>query len=157
MSRHLYRHLRRLCAALACGVAIGNAGAAASPVRLSPASDLVVVVSARNPVTALRADQVAAIFLGQAMRFPDGIEAAPLDQRIGSPVRDTFYLRVANKNPALLKAHWSKMVFTGRGQPPGELEDSTAVRRKVADDPSAIGYIERSALDPSVRAVLVVP
>jgi hypothetical protein len=84
------------------------------------------------------------------------VEAAPLDQRIGSAVRDEFYLRIANKTPALLKAYWSKMVFTGRGQPPGELADSAAIRRKVADDPDAIGYIERGALDPSVRAVLVV-
>jgi hypothetical protein len=48
------------------------------------------------------------------------------------------------------------MVFTGRGQPPAELTDSATVRRKVADDPEAIGYIERSALDTSVRPVLVV-
>ena len=143
--------LRRLCAVFIHGavVATGTAHGAGT-------ADLVVVVSARNPLTALRADQVAALFLGPSARFPDGIEAEPLDQRIGSPVRDAFYQRVANKNPALLKAHWSKMVFTGRGQPPGELPDSAAVRRKVADDPNAIGYIERSALDPSVRAVLVV-
>jgi ABC-type phosphate transport system substrate-binding protein len=123
-----------------------------------PASgaDLVVIVSARSPVTTLRADQVAAIFLGQSARFPDGLEAVPFDQRIGSPLRDEFYARVANKSPALLKAHWSKLVFTGRGQPPAEFTDSAGVRRKVADNPDAIGYIERSALDASVRAVLVV-
>ena len=120
------------------------------------AADLVVIVSARNPVATLRADQVAAIFLGQSVRFPDGTEAVPFDLRLGTPMRDEFYARVTNKSPALLKAHWSKMVFTGRGQPPVELQDSTAVRRKVADDPEAIGYIERSALDASVRAVLVV-
>jgi ABC-type phosphate transport system substrate-binding protein len=119
-------------------------------------ADLVVIVSARSPVTALRADQVAAIFLGQSARFPDGGEAVPFDQRLGSALRDTFYSRVTNKTPSLLKAHWSKLVFTGRGQPPAELGDSTAVRRKVADNPEAIGYIERSALDASVRQVLVV-
>jgi ABC-type phosphate transport system substrate-binding protein len=120
------------------------------------AADLVVIVSARNPVATLRADQVAAIFLGQAARFPDGAEAVPYDLRLGAPTRDEFYARVANKTPALLKAHWSKIVFTGRGQPPAELPDSAAVRRKVADDPEAIGYIERSALDASVRPVFVV-
>jgi ABC-type phosphate transport system substrate-binding protein len=120
------------------------------------AAELVVIVSARNPVAALRADQVAAIFLGQSARFPDGTEAVPYDLRIGTPMRDEFYARVTSKTPALLKAHWSKMVFTGRGQPPAELPDSAAVRRKVADDPGAIGYIERGALDGSVHAVLVV-
>lgn len=120
------------------------------------AADLVVIVSARNPVAALRADQVAAIFLGQSVRFPDGVEAVPYDQRLGAAVRDEFYARVTGKTPALVKAYWSKMVFTGRGAPPAELSDSVAVRRRVADDPEAIGYIDRGALDPSVRAVLVV-
>jgi ABC-type phosphate transport system substrate-binding protein len=122
----------------------------------SAAADLVVIVSARSQVAALRPDQVAAIFLGQAARFPDGVEAVPLDLPLGSKLRDEFYERVANKTPALLKAHWSKMVFTGRGQPPGEVMDSGAVRRRVADNPELIGYIERSALDASVRPVLTV-
>lgn len=121
------------------------------------ASDLVVIVSARSQVTALRPDQVAAIFLGQAPRFPDGAEAVPLDQRLGAPLRDVFYARVTGKTPALLKAYWSKMVFTGRGQPPGEAVDSAAVRRKVAENPELVGYIDRGALDASVRAVMMVP
>ncbi len=144
--------LRRACAVLASGILLALAGA--GPARA--ASDLVVIVSARSQVATLRPDQVAALFLGQSLRFPDGTEAVPLDQRVGSALRDEFYQRVANKTPALLKAHWSKMVFTGRGQPPADLPDSAAVRRKVATDPNAIGYIERGALDPSVRAVLVV-
>ena len=123
---------------------------------MAQADDLVVIVSARSPVAALRPDQVAAIFLGQAPRFPDGAVATALDQPIGSPERDGFYLRVAGKTPALLKAHWSKMVFTGRGQPPRELPGSAAVRKAVAEDPGLIGYIEREALDPSVRQVLLV-
>ena len=142
-----YKVFRRLGAALLLGALAGVPAGAA---------DLVVIVSARNPVATLRADQVAAIFLGQSARFPDGAEAVPFDMRLGAALRDEFYARVTNKTPALLKAHWSKMVFTGRGQPPAELPDSAAVRRRVAEDPEAIGYIERSALDTSVHAVLVV-
>lgn len=118
-------------------------------------AELVVIVSARNPLPALTPDQVAAIFLGQAGRFPDGAEVVALDQRLGSNERKLFYAQVTGKTPALLKAHWSKMVFTGRGQPPREAIDSTSVRRMVADNPSMIGYIDRSALDDSVRPVLV--
>jgi ABC-type phosphate transport system substrate-binding protein len=138
--------LRRLCAACALALLARHAGAA----------DLVVIVSAKSPVAALRADQVADIFLGQVGAFPDGAEAIALDQRIGAPLRDEFYARVAAKTPALLKAYWTKMIFTGRGQPPKEAADSSAVRRMVADNPALIGYIDKAALDPSVKAVLVV-
>jgi len=120
------------------------------------AAELVVVVSARSPITALRAEQVADIFLSEATRFPDGGEVVALDLPIGSPLRDDFYLKVANRTPALMKAYWTKRIFTGRGQPPRELPSSQAVRKLVADNPTLIGYIDRSALDASVRPVLVV-
>jgi ABC-type phosphate transport system substrate-binding protein len=133
-------------AALTLGLASAHASA-----------ELVVVVSSRNLAPAMSADQVAAIFLGQSVRFPDGAVAVPVDQRLGADPRQQFYRQVSGKTPALLKAHWSKMVFTGRGQPPREAEGDAAVRRLVGENPSMIGYIERSALDASVRPVLVLP
>ena len=99
--------LLRMMAALVLALAAGSA-----------AAEVVVVVSARSPVASLRAGQVADIFLGQAGRFPDGSEAVPLDLAFGSPLRTEFYAKVAAKTPPLMKAHWSKMIFTGRGHPP---------------------------------------
>lgn len=122
---------------------------------VADAAELVVIVSARAAVTTLRQDQVAGIFLAEASSYPDGNEAVAVDQGIGSPLRDEFYQKVANRSPALMKAYWTKMIFTGRGQPPREAPNSAAVRRLVADNPGMIGYIERAALDPSVRPVLV--
>ena len=123
----------------------------------SAAAEVVVVVSARSPVVSLRAQQVADIFLGQVGRFPDGSEAVALDLAFGSPMRNEFYAKVAAKSPPLMKAHWTKMIFTGRGNPPKEVANSATVRRMVADNPALIGYIEKSALDASVRPVLLVP
>jgi ABC-type phosphate transport system substrate-binding protein len=121
------------------------------------AAEFVVVVSAKNPVAALRAEQVAAIFLSQTGRFPGGEEATALDLPVGSPLRDEFYNKIAARTPALMKAYWTKMVFTGRGQPPRELPNSAAVRRMVADNPAMIAYIDRAALDASVKAIQVTP
>ena len=140
---------RRRLAALLLAACVG-ASAFAS------AAEVVVIVSATSPLAMLRADQVADIFLGQVASFPDGAEAVALDQRIGTPLRDEFYAKVAAKSAPLVKAHWSKMIFTGRGQPPREVGSSSAVRRMVANNPTLIGYIDRAALDPSVKAVLVV-
>ncbi len=142
-----HRILHRILGAVLLPLLLGAAPMASA--------ELVVIVSARSPAQGLSSDQVAAIFLGQAGRFPDGQEVLALDQRIGSQERNQFYQQVTGKTPALLKAHWSKMVFTGRGQPPREAADSASVRRMVAENPSMIGYIDRAALDASVRPVLV--
>ena len=120
------------------------------------AAELVVIVSAKNPIAALRADQVADIFLAQVGHFPDGADAVALDQGVGSPLRNEFYAKVTAKSPALVKAYWAKMIFTGRGQPPKEAPNSATVRKMVADNPALIGYIDKSALDASVKPVLLV-
>lgn len=140
------RCIRTLGVALFASCAIGGAHAA----------ELVVIVSARAPVTSLRAEQVADIFLAEANRFPDGSEAIAVDQNIGSALRDEFYDKVVHRTPALMKAYWTKMIFTGRAQPPREAAGNAAVRKLVAENPGMIGYIEKSALDPSVKPVLVV-
>lgn len=134
-----------LAALLWCGVAGAQA------------ADFVVIVSAKSPLSSMRAEQVAAIFLAQTGRFPGGEEAQALDLPLGSALRDDFYRSIAARSPALMKAHWSKMVFTGRGHPPRELPNSAAVRRMVADNPALIAYIDKSALDSSVKAIQVTP
>ena len=119
------------------------------------AGELVVIVSARNPVVALRPEQVADIFLAQNGRFPNGGTAVAVDQMLGAGSRDEFYNKVASKSPSLVKAYWTKMVFTGRGQPPKEASGNEAVRKLIAGNPEMIGYIDRDALDDSVKAILV--
>jgi len=117
-------------------------------------AEVVVIVSARNPVKALSGEQAADLFLGKAVEFPNGQHAVPIDQSEGSPVRNSFYLKSSGKAPAQMKAYWARMLFTGQGQPPVEAGDSEAIKRLVAENPNLVGYIDRSALDPSVRAVL---
>lgn len=67
-------------------------------------------------------------------------------------------LGLANAARALdvtqIKIHWSKIIFMGRGTPPTALPDSMAVKRRVAEDPHAIGYIDQSQVDDSVRVLL---
>lgn len=129
---------------------------AASLCQAAHASELVVIVSVKNPVASLRPEQVADIFLGQVASLPGGAEVAAVDHVIGSPERDEFYLKVTSKTRPLVKAYWTKMIFTGRGQPPKEIAGSAAIRKLVADNPGLIGYIDRSALDPSVKMVMLV-
>ena len=121
----------------------------------TPAGELAVIVSAKNPVVALRIDQVADIFLAQTQHFPGGGAAVAIDQAIGAGVRDEFYQRVASKSPALVKAYWTKMVFTGRANPPQEALGNEAVKKLIAANPERIGYIDRGAIDDSVKIVLV--
>lgn len=118
-------------------------------------AEVVAVVSARSPVTALSEHQLADIFLGKLNRFPNGELAVPIDQTEGSAARQEFYERYAGKSAAQVKAHWAKIIFTGRGQPPVSVSGPAEVKKRLVEDPNAIGYIDRAAVDDSVRILPV--
>lgn len=118
-------------------------------------AQVVAVVSTQNPVSTLKKEQIADIFLGNTSRFPDGSKAVPIDQTEGSAVRDEFYLKFSGKSPAQIKAHWSKIIFTGRGEPPREVSNSAQVKKRIASHPHDIGYIDQSDVDDSVKVLIV--
>lgn len=126
---------------------------ASLPCAGAAAESVVPVVSAKSHVRDLNADQVADIFLGKTSRFPDGTEAVPIDQSEESPARDKFYARFTGKSPAQLKAYWSKLIFTGRGQPPRQVASSAEAKKLVARNPNAIAYIDAKLVDDTVRVV----
>lgn len=117
-------------------------------------ADVVVVVSAKSSITSLTAEQTARIFLGKADTFPNDDNAFPIDQAEGSAIRDEFYSKVVHKNSSQLTAYWAKVIFTGDDRPPKLLEGNVAVRKALANNPNAIGYIDKNAVDSSVRVVL---
>ena len=117
-------------------------------------AEVVVVVSANSAVKSLTAEQTTKIFLGKVATFPSGITVYPIDQPEGSAIRDEFYSKVVRKSASQLTAYWAKIIFTGDGRPPKMLADNLAVRKAVAGNPNAIGYIDKSAVNRSVRVVL---
>jgi ABC-type phosphate transport system substrate-binding protein len=120
---------------------------------VSSKADVVAVVSSKSAITALSKSQVADIFLGKVSRFPDGLLAVPIDQAAGSVERNEFYTKVADRSPAQISAYWSKILFTGRGKPPTEVSNDFEMKKRIAANPSAIGYINAELVDGSVRVL----
>ncbi len=116
-------------------------------------AEMVVVVSASNPLEQVSQAQLVNIFLGRSSYFGEQRRATPVDQLEGNPIREEFYEQMLGWSAAQLKAHWSKVIFTGRGKPPRQLADDAAVKRRIAGDTTAIGYIHRRNIDPSVKIV----
>jgi ABC-type phosphate transport system substrate-binding protein len=146
MRRASRSDLKTLVLLLACGSAAGSAAGMAD-------ATVVTVVSAKSPITALSKAQVADIFLGKSNRFPDGAQATPIDQPESSRVREEFYSTVTGKTLAQLKAYWSKIIFTGRGQPPRIVSGGAELKSLLATNLLAIGYIDASQVDASVRVL----
>ncbi|HEY2895077.1 MAG TPA: hypothetical protein VGJ16_12710 [Pirellulales bacterium] len=110
------------------------------------AEDIVVIV---NPASApISKEQISDVYLARNSAW------TPIDQAAGSPIYTQFYKQATGRDVAQVKAIWSKILFTGRGVPPKQLLDSAAVKKAVAANPKAVGYIEKSAVDDSVKVVM---
>jgi len=107
-----------------------------------------VVVIGNLAAPTMTKDEVTQFFLGknQAMK--------PLDRPNSEPIKTQFYQKLSGQDLSQIKATWSRLVFTGKATPPKELPDAAAVKQAVAADPKAIGYIDKSEVDSSVKVLL---
>ena len=118
-------------------------------------AEVVVVVSPDNPLSSLNKKQLSNIFLGKSNRFPGGGRAEPVNQQEGAPGRKEFYNVYTGKSPAQIKQHWSKMIFTGRGQPPREVKDNSELKILLAENRATIAYVDTSLVDNSMKVLVV--
>jgi hypothetical protein len=110
------------------------------------AEEIVVIVNLA--AATISEEQIADLYLGRSDAW------TPIDQAAGSEIYVEFYKKVTGRDSAQVKAIWSRILFTGRGIPPKQLRDSEAVKKAVADNPKAVGYIEKSAADASIKVAL---
>jgi ABC-type phosphate transport system substrate-binding protein len=114
------------------------------------AAEIVVIVNPKNPASRMFSEQAAQFFLGKSSLF------TPIEYDEGVALRNEFHTKVLQKDSAQVKAIWSKLVFTGKGTAPKEFKSAAEVKKAVAADPAAIGYIDKSALDDTVKVILTV-
>jgi hypothetical protein len=110
------------------------------------AEEIVVVV---NPAAmAISKEEIAELYLGRSDAW------MPIDQAVGSEIYVEFYKKMTGRDMAQIRGIWSRILFTGRGAPPKQVSDSAAVKKAVAANAKAVGYIEKSAVDASVKVAL---
>lgn len=121
-----------------------------------PSAAELVIIANRNAPDTLTREQVSEIFMGKSFSLPGGTPVAPLDLPASHPLREEFYTKVTGKSAAQARSYWAKMTFTGKGTPPKEADGSAEVKKAVASSPGGIGYIDKTAVDGSVKIVLTV-
>ena len=130
--------IRTLCAVVCLGAS-----------ALAQAEVAVIV----NPGAAKAPNQaeVSNIFLGKDKSMKG------VDHKDWTPTKDKFYTSVTNKNESQLKSYWSGLVFTGKGQPLPSVGGDAEVVARVAAEADAIGYVDASAVNDSVKVLFTIP
>lgn len=126
---------------------------AAGTLRASESSSIVVVVNPQSGVDKLSRDEIIDIFLGRYRKLPDGRVALPIDVAESSPERARFYQLLVKKSTSEMSSYWARLVFSGQTSPPFQVPDAKSALELVQSSPSAIAYVDRSAVTAKVKVV----
>ncbi|MBB1384157.1 phosphate ABC transporter substrate-binding protein [Pseudoalteromonas sp. SG45-5] len=114
-------------------------------------AEVAVIINPSNTST-IDIDAIKKIYLGKNKSFDNGTKVSPVDQN-GTAVADEFNDKVVGKSSSQINAYWSKLVFTGKGTPPGKLDSDQAVIDFVAANKDAIGYIDSAKVSDKVKVI----
>ncbi len=117
------------------------------------AADMVVIVNNGN-TNSVDKVTVKKIYTGRIKSWPDGSSVKALDLPETNSVREAFSSSILGKSVSNMKAMWAQMIFSGKATPPKVVGSDDEVKKIVAANKNAIGYIAASSLDGSVKAAL---
>lgn len=112
-------------------------------------AEVVVIVHPSNQQTLSDTD-IKNLFTGKQKSFPDGSPVIVLNLPEGDPMQSAFNNKALGRTDAQLKAFWSKVMFTGKGNPPKEVS-SEDMLKLVAENPNTVGILDSSKASSSVR------
>lgn len=116
----------------------------------SAMAGVVAIVNKAN--TTADKDTIGKLYNLEAKSWSDGSQAKLYDLS-GESAREAFCKAYTGKSVAAIKSAWAKAVFTGRAIPPKVLDADADVKNEVARDKNAVGYVDESSVDGSVRAI----
>jgi hypothetical protein len=118
----------------------------------SQAMEVLVIVHPDNAHSIDRS-YVQRLYTGVLRAWPDGSPAFPLDLPEDHATRAAFSQQWLVRSVANVRALWAQNVFTGKGLPPRITSMENEMKRLVAANRNAIGYVSAPMIDSSVRAI----
>ena len=140
------------------GVVVVGFGALACALRplAAHAEDVAIVVNKANPTDQLSLSELVKIFKQEKQHWDYG-EKIYLVMREGGAVEKVIVLqkiyRMGDKD---LKKFWLGKLFRGEiAELPNTLSSNEAVKRFIGAAPNAVGVIDATAMDDSVKALRI--
>jgi ABC-type phosphate transport system substrate-binding protein len=111
---------------------------------------VVAIVNKAN--TSADKAMIGKLYTIEAKSWSDGTPAKLYDLPTEAE-REAFCQAYTGKSAGAIKATWAQAVFSGRGVPPKVLDSDADVKAEVAKDKNAVGYVNESSVDGSVRVI----
>jgi len=125
---------------------------AAGSTSVNAGDPLAVIVHPSRSAELTRAE-VERIYLKKKRHWDDGTPIVAINRGADSKTRAEFNHRIFGEAEKRLARYWDEQYFQGI-LPPITLSSDEAVRRYVATDRNAVGYVRATAVDATVHVAL---
>lgn len=115
------------------------------------ATDIAVVASRAFDIDTLDKSSISRIFLAKSNKINSNrVKVVELKN---SGYKQIFYKTISGKSPAQLRSYWTTLIFTGKAQPPKQLNNRDELLEKMKNDSSIISYIALSEVTDEMKVL----
>lgn len=123
------------------------AGSTADPIAIA------IIANKAVSATAISRDDLRPIFQTKKDSWPDGTPARPFNLPEANTVRQGFDAAVLGLDPDRVARYWIDRKIRGGERPPQNAPSAAVMVKVISKTPGAIGYVELTAVDATVKVV----
>ena len=114
-----------------------------------------VVVNRSVQEVAIKRPTAWAIFSMRLRTWSNGAPTSVFVLSDNTPLHAEFTKKILDTFPYQLRRAWDRLVFSGTGQAPTEVNSIEEMYERISSTPGAIGYLPADRIDRNVRSLKV--
>ena len=117
--------------------------------------NLVAVGNPTGVPTDLKLTELKSILMGEKQRWKNGTRVIIALMKTNTPIGKNTSSKIYDMTGDQLNKYWLALVFQGKAQAPNFFSSTADLENFVAQNPGAIGIIDKPATDGDVKAIMV--
>ena len=123
---------------------------------ISASGGIAIIIHNENPIDDISSGDLARIFKQEKKQWKDGRQVYLIMQEAGSREKEVILKKVFRMDPEELKKFWMAQMFRGEiSSFPKTLSSNAAVKRFVSQVAVAVGFIDASLVDQSIKVLRI--
>lgn len=137
---------------IACGIAISMFISTAGK---APQSTLTAIGNVSGAPTEMKFSELRAVMKGEKQRWKNGKRIVIALMKTNTPLGKTTSSKIYDMSGDELNKYWLSLVFQGKAQAPVFFTSVGDLQNFVAQNPGAIGIIDKPVSNAEVRSVVI--
>ncbi len=118
-------------------------------------SSLTVISHQKGAPAQMKMSELVSIFMGEKERWSDGTKITIVLMKTTTPVGMETCKKVYARSGNSVLQYWNLQSFAGKAQLPTMFNSTAELEAFVAQNPGAIGIIDKASSNPETKTVLV--